>query len=247
MTFSYNAVWEDTLALLRRHGPLLAAIAGVFLFLPALLFAVFLQPPEPETRDAQALFQVMTTYWTMAAPWVLAQILVSTIGSIAMLRLVFATNGTVGEALVFALLLLPFYVLLSICSTLIIGIGFILLIVPGIYLIGRIAPAPAVMVAETRRNPIAAIQRSFEITKGRGWHVLGLIFVVGVVGSIVIGTAGTLAGLVFRLAAGLELGKLLTGVVTSALNAAFGTLFVMLYAAIYRALTAPEKVAETFA
>ena len=39
---------EDTLKLLRRHAPLLAAIAGVFLFLPALLIAVLLPPPVPQ-------------------------------------------------------------------------------------------------------------------------------------------------------------------------------------------------------
>src|SRR4051812_38184352 len=47
MSFSYNAVWEDAVRLLRQHAPLLAAIAGVFLFLPALLFAVFLPQPTP--------------------------------------------------------------------------------------------------------------------------------------------------------------------------------------------------------
>ena len=37
MTFSYNAVWEDTGRLLKAHGAQLAAIAGVFIFLPTLL------------------------------------------------------------------------------------------------------------------------------------------------------------------------------------------------------------------
>src|SRR6185437_17138364 len=47
MRFSYNQVWEDTLRLLRENAALLAAIAGVFLFLPALLVAVLVPPPVP--------------------------------------------------------------------------------------------------------------------------------------------------------------------------------------------------------
>jgi hypothetical protein len=33
MKFSYSAVWNDTVALLRSHGSLLLAIAGVFIFI----------------------------------------------------------------------------------------------------------------------------------------------------------------------------------------------------------------------
>ena len=46
MTFSYSAVWDDTVRLLQAHGRLLAAIAGVFLFLPAVAFAIYLKPGQ---------------------------------------------------------------------------------------------------------------------------------------------------------------------------------------------------------
>src|SRR4051812_35244903 len=112
MHFSYNAVWEDTLRLLRQHLPLLVAIAGVFLFLPALLFAVFMPPPEPPS-DPQRAIQIVLAYYETAAPWFVVQGLFTMVGTLAMLRLVFARD-TVGGALVAGLMLLPFYFLLTV-------------------------------------------------------------------------------------------------------------------------------------
>lgn len=244
MTFSYSQVWDDTLRLLRENARLLAAIAGVFLFLPALLVAQLL--PVPETGDPNRAFQAMVEYYSQVWPWLFLQGLVNMVGSAAMLRLVLARGTSVSAALAFGLMLLPFYLLLSVLVGLMVAVGLILLIVPGLYLVGRVAPAAPAMVAENRRDPLAAIRRSFEITRGRGWAVFGLIFLVGLVGAVVTGVGSMLFGIAFMIAAGQELGRLLTAIVASALNAAFATLFVTLYAAIYRALTAGESVAATF-
>jgi hypothetical protein len=246
MNFSYGAVWEDTLKLIRQHAPLLAAIAGVFLFLPALMFTIFMPPPEPQTRDFQRMMDILMDYYRGAAPWFLAQALVSMVGAAAMLRLVFARGGTVGDALAFGLLWLPFYFLLSVLCGLIVGFGLILLIIPGLYLLGRIAPAPAVMVAENRRNPFDAIGRSFAITKGNGWAVFGLVFIVGIVAGISVAVADTIVGIILVLAAGPELGALLTRIASSAFSAGLATLMLMLYAAIYRGLTTSDAVAAAF-
>lgn len=246
MKFSYSAVWNDTMQLTRQHLPLLVAIAGVFIFLPSLVVAVFMPPPQPQSGDPGRVFQIMMDYYRAAAPWLLLGGVIAMVGTAAMLRLVFARDSTVGAALAFGLMLLPFYFLLQLLVGLIVGVGFILLIVPGLYLIGRIAPAPALMVAEKRRNPLDAISRSFAITKGHGWAVFGLVFIVGVVGGITVSVADTLFGIIFILAAGRDLGTLLTAIVSCALSAAFATLIVMLYAAIYRALSAPDSVAAAF-
>jgi hypothetical protein len=246
MNVSYSAVWDDTLRLMRTHAPLLAAIAGVFMFLPALLFTVYLKPPQTQGVDPNQMVRLIMTYYSNAAPWLLLQGLVSLVGTASMLRLVFARASTVGAALMFGLALLPFYFLMSLLTSLMVGIGFILFIVPGLYLIGRVLPAPVVMVAENRRNPIDAIARTFALTAGRGWAILGLFLVVVIVAAIVLGVAGTILGIVFILAAGQELGGLLTAIVESALNSVFATLLVMLYAAIYRGLADGNSVAATF-
>jgi hypothetical protein len=184
-------------------------------------------------------------YYGAAGPWLTLESLVAMVGTLAMLRLVFARD-TVGGALVQGLILTPFYFLLSLICTVMIGFGLILILVPGLYLIGRLAPFSAVLVAENRRNPLDAIRRTFALTKGHGWAILGLVFVVAIVAVIAMSVADTMFGLIFILAAGQELGKLLTAVVASALSAALGTLLVMLYAAIYRALAGTNAVAVAF-
>ncbi|HYN47086.1 MAG TPA: hypothetical protein VES64_10380 [Allosphingosinicella sp.] len=234
MAFSYSAVWEDATRLLRENARLLAAIAGVFIFLPGLLAEHYLPAPEPVA--AARLVDTMAEYYSDNWLWVLLQTLVSMIGTAAMLRLVLVRGTSVAGALAFGLMLLPFYFLLSISITIMVFFGFALLIVPGLYLIGRLVPAAPIMVAEDRRNPIEVIGRSFAITKGRGWAVFGIVFIVGLVGLIAMGVARTLLGLGFILVAGRELGTLLAEIAGSAFAALLATLMLALYAAIYRAL-----------
>jgi len=244
MKFSYGAVWEDTLGLLRENARLLAAIAGVFIFLPALLAAQLMPPPE--TTDPNDIFRDMIEYYRGGWLWLTLQSLVGMVGSAAMLRLVLVRGTSVGDALSFGLMLLPFYFLLSLIGGLMIGFGILLLIVPGLYLIGRLTPATALMVAENRRNPIEVVSRSFAITAGQGWAVFGLVFIVVVVAGILILVVTMLTAVVFILAAGQELGGLLSAIVSSAVSAAFATLLLVLDAAIYRALTGHSSAAATF-
>lgn len=241
MTFSYSAVWDDTARLLRENARLLAAIAGVFIFLPGLLVDHYLPPPEPAV--ANRVVEAMVGYYSDNWPWLLLQALISMVGTAAMLRLLLVRGTSVAGALGFALLLLPFYFLLSVAVTIIVFVGFALLVVPGLYLIGRLVPAAPIMVAENRRNPIEAIRRSFAITGGRGWAVFGLVFIVGLVGLIATGVAGIMLGLGFVLAFGRELGSFLGEIAGSALAALFAAVMLTLYAAIYRALAGPDSAA----
>lgn len=244
MNFSYGAVWADTLRILRENARLLAAVAGAFLFLPAVLVAVLF--PDPETADVNRILRVLLDHYLAIWHWLLLKGIVGMIGAAAMLRLALAPGTSVGGALTFGLMLIPFYFLLSLLSGLIVGLGFLLLIVPGLYLVGRLIPAAPLMVAENRRNPIEIISRSFEITKGKGWAVFGLVFIVGLVAIIVIGVAAALIGIVLILAAGQELGMLLTTIIGAALDTGVQTLLLVLYAAIYRGLTQSDSVAATF-
>jgi len=58
------------------------------------------------------------------------------------------------------------YVIASIICGVIIGIGFVLLILPGIYLAIRLAPVSFVVV-DTGAGPIAALSRAWDITRGK--------------------------------------------------------------------------------
>jgi hypothetical protein len=243
MTFSYNAVWDDTMKLLKAHGPLLAAIAGVFVFLPTLLVGYFFPPPEPQTTDPYLYLQIMGRFLKDHLIWYVLQSFVVMAGTAAMLRLVFAPRVTVAAALLFGLVLLPAYSMLTVMTNVIVLLGLVLLIAPGLYLWGRVLPSGAAMVAEDRRNPIDALKRGFALSKGHGWAVLGLLLLVMIPGGILVWAIEQLVGILFILMAGQELGKTLTAIVYCALNAALTVVVTMLAAAIYRALAAPEAKA----
>jgi hypothetical protein len=242
MKLSYTAIWQDVIALCRAHGALIAAVAGVFIFLPGLLSGYLI--PQPEPTNLGQLRMLMVEYLEANWHWILLQGLLAMIGAIAILLLIFSSAGTsVGGALAASLPLLVSYFLGNLIAGLITCLGLLLLIVPGLYLFGRLAPLGAVIVAENRRNPIDAIARTFQLTKGKGWAILGLLIVIGIAAVIVMSVVNTLLGLIFVLAAGQELGRLLTLIVMSATSTAFSVLFILLYAALYRRLSPRESAA----
>ena len=235
--FTQNQAWEDALRLTRTHWVALVAIAGVFNFLPVLLVNHFVPWPEPapEVEPAVAL-AIMWTFFRENLLWFVLQSFVIMMGSAAMLRLVFARGVTVGGALLFGAMLLPVYSIMLLITNLAVIIGLLLLLVPGLYVCGRLFPAGAVMVAEDRRNPIETIRRTWALTEGHGWLVLGLYILVALAGGILLFAVEKLTGIVFILAAGQELGRFLTEIVLALLTAALATLITMLGAAVDRAL-----------
>lgn len=244
MTFSYNAVWDDTGRLLRAHGALLAAIAGVFVFLPTLLVGHFLPPPEvPDGMELREYLRIFLGHLKENSLWLVLESFVIMVGSAAMLRLALGPRVTVAGAIRFGLVLLPAYSILSVMTNVMVLAGMLLLIVPGLYLWGRVLPAAPAMVAEERRNSIDALKRGFALSAGRGWAILGLVLLVMIPGAILAWVIERLAGIALILAAGQELGKMLTAIVYCALNAMLTIVLVMLSAAIYRALAAPEAKA----
>jgi hypothetical protein len=242
MKLSYTAVWDDTVALLRTHAPLVGALAGVFLFLPALFANYFF--PQPQVTDPGRYLDVMRNYVGGAWPWLLLARLVQLVGTIAILRLVFGPRGTsVAGAIVTGAMLFPFYFAAFFLANILIFAGFVLLIVPGVYLMGRLAPLAPVVVAENRRNPVRAIGRSFALTAHRGWALVGLILLVAIAAGVSIAVVHALFGILFTLAAGKTLGLLLVQIVDAAAGSAVSTLFILLYAAIYRQLAGDASTA----
>jgi hypothetical protein len=82
-----------------------------------------------------------------------------------------------------------------------IGIGFILLIVPGLFLLTIWAVVAPVVVIE-RPGVTASLGRSRELVRGHGWQVFGVIVVLfllqivlgGIVGAIFVGISDNLVG-----------------------------------------------------
>jgi hypothetical protein len=99
-------------------------------------------------------------------------------------------------------------ILVGILAAIGIVIGFIFIIVPGLYLITIWSVAAPVVVLE-HPGATAALSRSRELVRGNGWQVFGVILVlyivVGVISFIIEGiaeSAGSGAGIVVRVIVG---------------------------------------------
>ena len=68
----------------------------------------------------------------------------------------------------------------------IIGLGFIFLIIPGIILACRLAFVPY-LVMDKNLEPVAAVEKSWEMTRGYGWKIFGMgmlaipVFILGLI------------------------------------------------------------------
>ena len=100
-------------------------------------------------------------------------------------ELISAATPAIGALIVF-----------SILSGIAIGIGFILLIIPGLILLTIWSVGAPAIVAEGR-GPLEAFGRSWELVKGQTWTVFGVlvvVFLILIVASIVVAVIGAAIG-----------------------------------------------------
>jgi hypothetical protein len=173
-------ILRDAWEMAKRDRQLLLAVAGVFLFLPNLVQTLFVAPPPPfpdfSDQTAVAAWVQQVTLWSQSYELiVIGAALVALFGTLA-LFLLYADRSrpTVSGALGKALSLLPYYLLLALSTTIPVGLGYLLLILPGLYLKGRLLPVYPVFVAERPIGIVGAWQRSFALTRGAGFVLMGL-------------------------------------------------------------------------
>jgi membrane-anchored glycerophosphoryl diester phosphodiesterase (GDPDase) len=88
----------------------------------------------------------------------------------------------------YALSRLPSILWITVLTTLATLLGLVLLIIPGIIALVRLAFAPVALVVEGHRGP-GALRRSWRLTKGFFWRTLGTIVLSGLIVAIVSGIA----------------------------------------------------------
>lgn len=86
-------------------------------------------------------------------------------------------------------------IVIAIALSIIIGIGFALLVVPGIFLLVVYAVVVPAAVVE-RPGIVASFKRSWELTKGYRWPVLGVLLILIVILLVLSLIVGTVAGIV---------------------------------------------------
>ena len=236
----YSSVWKDTQALLNTHREGVGAISGLFLFVPDWVSRLFAGQPDLEGASTPAeILAAFQVYY--AGNWLtlLPTGLLSFFGAVAIYVLLTRRDlATIGSALGKALALLPFYFIVQLAGGLITLAGFLALILPGMYLAGRLTPLGAVAVAETKRGFSGTIARVWNLTRGNGWSIFFLTLVVALVASLTAMIIGLFVGLACRLLVGAEGVPFIETGVDAALGAVIATLMVSLSVAIYRNLAA---------
>jgi hypothetical protein len=269
MKFSYNAIWDYTLALLRAHLPLVAAIAGVFIFLPTLLIGYFVPAPTG-SPDPQTQLNAVVAYYGVTWPWQLLNLIVLMIGTLAILILVLdRTRPTVGGAIVNALKILPLYLLTTFLVGFALGIVVIVLFLPisllamagakiilpvasltmlllfGYVLFGRLSVLSSVMAID-RSMPLGALRRTLELTRGHGWAIFGIVLIILMTGGIASLAVGVVVGSLSQLLFDTKLADFVMLLVDSLLSSALAAFVVLVTGAVYRVLSGSESTSSLF-
>lgn len=223
----------------RAHAELIIAIAGVFLLLPAVAAGFLIPEPVFTTTDVTGRTRELLEHIRANAPMNFLLSIPVALGQVAILALLLdPARPTVAQALVLgATLLISFVLLNNILINLSVALGLLLLLVPGLYLLGRLVPASAAMVAERHFNPLTAYARGWQISRGNGWRIFGLIAIVMIVAWVLDLAITAVIGTVAALAFTDDVARVID-ILVSALSAAVtGIVILLLTAAIYRALT----------
>lgn len=233
--FDMSAAWDDAKRLLAAHQSMVWTIAGVFIFLPQLVMGLVAPTPAAVTGmtpEAQ-LEATMAVLWSIF-PFALVAALLTLLANAAILRLWLSrTSISVADALKIAAgLILPLF-LMQILASVATFIGFLLLIVPGIYVAIRFCVAFSYAVDMNIRNPIEALAGSWRLTNGNVLRIFLFLFFLTIAAFVLIILVSLFIPVMAMIPAiGILLGNVLNGAITTIVS----VVFLAVIAAIYRQL-----------
>jgi hypothetical protein len=236
----YRAVWMDARALFTAHKDAIFPIAGFFIFMAAWISAFLVPPLMIENFDDtnQAISEIsryFETNWRVLLP----TMLVTMYGSLSLYVLLSGRPlNKVGDALAVAAGILVPYLLASLVVGWATLAGFMLFIIPGLYLSGRFAILPAVITREAGLGINGSIRRTWQISSKCGWAILFLMLFVAIAVRIFAGVADAAIVTICQSIAG-EGGVPIVESAGKALFAAVeAVLFVVMLVAVNRQLSA---------
>jgi hypothetical protein len=83
--------------------------------------------------------------------------------------------------------------LVAVLVGIVVAIGFVLLVIPGIIFLTLLSVSIPALVIENRRGT-DAMKRSWELASGNFWHVLGVVVVSWLIAAVVSGIIGAIGG-----------------------------------------------------
>jgi hypothetical protein len=184
--FRIGRVFGDTFSVLGRNLGLCIGLAAIFSGIPTFLYqlwsgaqveaalvSVETGAPPPPAFDATSILSGLIVF-------VLYMVLASILQAALVRTTIEDLNGqqpTFGDSLSRGLAVLLPIIGLSILMYLGVAIGFMLIIIPGIYLLVRWSAAIPVLVHE-RLGVLESMRRSADLTKGSRWRIFGLMVII---------------------------------------------------------------------
>lgn len=255
--FDSNAAWQEAAGLVAANREVLFALAGVFFLLPSLLLAVVLGEPEVDSAaGGQQMLAAMTAFYGRGWWLILLAALVQIAGMLTVLTLMRDhRRPTVSEAIKAGFAGLPTYFAAQMLFVLGIGlaggllVGIAAAVLPALAAvmalvliaflvfaaIRLILLAPLVAV-EGQRNPVAALTRSWHMTRGNFWRIFGFLLLVAILFLVALAVIMIVVGIVLAVLSQGEVQRLLASVVSSALSAVAVLYFLGILAAVHRQL-----------
>jgi MFS family permease len=271
MKLEMNRAWNDAMALIGANKDVLFVVAGVFFFLPYFVFMLMMPDvstsmTDPAT-DEQALARITDFYGRL---WWLVLVLsiIQGIGMLGILALLTDyRRPTVAEALKIGaskiLSYLAAYLLLGLAFGLIaialvgglaatgsVGasvVGIFASVVLLAYFFTKFSLVPPVLVKEGISNPITALARSWQLTKGNSLRLFGFYFLLIIALSVVMIVISMVVTFTLSLL-GTEAMMFGSGLVSALMNAVWATAFLAVLASVHSQLggTSPAQISETF-
>lgn len=265
MRLDTTQVWRDASATIGANREVLAVLAGVFFFLPSLAVGLFLPPPEPPAgAEPKQILALMGEFYQTAAPYMLANALVQTLGQLAVLVLITRSERlTVGEALregsssllpyIGAQLLVTFGTMLAVGVVLLLGglsgsVALVIGLVAAVYIGMRFILVPPVIMIDRLRNPVEILRRSWALTQGNVGPMLLFLFLL-ILAMVVIGAvAGGIVGIVLALVGGAEAVRIGSAAVSALVGAGMTLVIVASFVSMHRQLagTRPDEASAAF-
>ncbi|QZH75896.1 MAG: glycerophosphoryl diester phosphodiesterase membrane domain-containing protein [Erythrobacter sp.] len=265
--------WNDAVALLSANRDVVLVVAGVFFFLPSAIASLAMpQPTEIEALSAsaepnpEALLGAISAYYGQIWWMFLLIGLVQAIGALCVLALLTdRSRPTVGDALKFGLKALIPYIatqllvalLVTAVMGVLIGIGALISVavaallglvgvILAIYVWIKLSLATPVIGIEKRLNPLAAMQRSWQLTKGNSLLLLAFYLLLGLV-MIVISLIGGMVFAIFGFV-GEQVGLFASAIGGALISMGVTAVMLAVLAAVHRQLSGgtSEAVRETF-
>lgn len=265
MAVSISRAWDESKAIFARDGRLLVAVALALVVLPMVVLGLVVPSDPQEGGLATSLLQLVVA-------------LIAMIGQLALIRLAIGPATSVGAAISHGvrrfpallgamLLLLLLIIALLIPVTLVLAaIGavdvenptraltgaavgvMVLLLIAALALSVKFLLTAPVASAE-KAGPITILKRSWSLTNGHYWKLLGFLLLLLILAVVLMAAAGAIGGILGAvISPGLEvysIGALVLALFTGIAQGAFTVLSAVMLARIYVQLSGRESLDVT--